>query len=203
MLDLEHVVSEARDDDRFLPHSPIRPRWATIAGVELGRCAVVGTLGQRAAGTYGQRSLENPAEPHREPRCQKLERQSEASELTFSRPWSAKIPSSHASDRHANQQKPFDITTILANAVSAQDGIPACHRSVVLCLAKTLLRSPSVPSVADAARPALPLPSPRHCPPTDRPQVCRSPAAQCALVVHSVESVLPELVSVLHIATKN
>ena len=65
--------------------------------------------------------LENPAEPHRKPRCQKLERQRELETCPSCDHGSAKIPASHASPRLANQEKTLDITTILADSVSAQN----------------------------------------------------------------------------------
>jgi len=51
-----------------------------------------------------------------------LERQREFETCPSCGHGSAKIPGSHASPRLPNQEKPLDITTILADSVSAQDG---------------------------------------------------------------------------------
>jgi hypothetical protein len=53
----------------------------------------------------------------------KLERQRELETCPSCGHGSAKIPGSHASPRLANQEKTLDITTILADPVSAQDAI--------------------------------------------------------------------------------
>jgi hypothetical protein len=59
----------------------------------------------------------------------KLEQQREFETCPSCGHGSAKIPGSHASPRLANQEKPLDITTILADPVSAQDGVPSSeHR---------------------------------------------------------------------------